>query len=86
MLSALQGLADTFIILGMPFDSPQATQLNKEIFECIYYTALKVSCELAQEEGVQLSILTAVPLCECSRPQSRHKTAVSQVAAQLQGI
>ena len=47
----LQGLADTFIILGMPFDSPQATQLNKEIFECIYYTALKVSCELAQQEG-----------------------------------
>ena len=37
----------------MPFDSPQATQLNKEIFECIYYTALKVSCELAQKEGAQ---------------------------------
>ena len=43
-----QGLADAFLLLGMPFDSPEAQQLNKEIFECIYYAALDTSCELAK--------------------------------------
>ncbi|XP_076888180.1 ribonucleoside-diphosphate reductase large subunit-like [Bidens hawaiensis] len=47
----VQGLADTFILLGMPFDSPEAQQLNKEIFETIYYHALKASSELAEKEG-----------------------------------
>ncbi|CAN6252905.1 unnamed protein product [Urochloa humidicola] len=47
----VQGLADTFILLGMPFDSPEAQQLNKDIFETIYYHALKASADLAAEEG-----------------------------------
>ncbi|KAK6125732.1 hypothetical protein DH2020_040524 [Rehmannia glutinosa] len=47
----VQGLADTFILLGMAFDSPEAQQLNKDIFETIYYHALKASCELAVKEG-----------------------------------
>ncbi|WJX47702.1 ribonucleotide-diphosphate reductase subunit rnr1 [Trifolium repens] len=47
----VQGLADTFILLGMAFDSPEAHQLNKDIFETIYYHALKTSCELAAKEG-----------------------------------
>lgn len=54
-LVGCQGLADTFILLGMPFDSDEATQLNKEIFECIYYAALETSNELAQKEGVDLT-------------------------------
>uniref|UniRef100_J3MBN5 Ribonucleoside-diphosphate reductase n=1 Tax=Oryza brachyantha TaxID=4533 RepID=J3MBN5_ORYBR len=47
----VQGLADTFILLGMPFDSPEAQQLNKDIFETIYYHALQASAELAAKEG-----------------------------------
>ncbi|KAH7658454.1 ribonucleoside-diphosphate reductase subunit M1 protein [Dioscorea alata] len=47
----VQGLADAFILLGMPFDSPEAQQLNKEIFETIYHHALKASSELAAKEG-----------------------------------
>ncbi|KAM0882070.1 hypothetical protein ACQ4PT_032543 [Festuca glaucescens] len=47
----VQGLADTFILLGMPFDSPEAQQLNKDIFETIYYHALKASAEIAANEG-----------------------------------
>eukprot|EP00899_Mesostigma_viride_P015048 jgi/Mesvir1/23544/Mv18244-RA.3 len=47
----VQGLADAFILMGMPFESPEAQQLNVDIFETIYYAALKASCELAQEEG-----------------------------------
>ncbi|CAL9233392.1 unnamed protein product [Arabidopsis halleri] len=47
----VQGLADAFILLGMPFDSPEAQQLNKDIFETIYYHALKASSELAARVG-----------------------------------
>lgn len=47
----VQGLADTFILLGMPFDSDEAQNLNKLIFETIYYHALKTSCELAAQHG-----------------------------------
>jgi len=47
----VQGLADTFILLRMPFDSEAAKQLNKDIFETIYYAALTASCDLAQIHG-----------------------------------
>nr|XP_027078930.1 ribonucleoside-diphosphate reductase large subunit isoform X2 [Coffea arabica] len=47
----VQGLADTFILLGMAFDSLEAQQLNKDIFETIYYHALKSSSELAAKDG-----------------------------------
>ncbi|KAG6673886.1 hypothetical protein I3842_15G013800 [Carya illinoinensis] len=47
----VQGLADTFILLGMAFDSPEALQLNKDIFATIYYHALKASSELASKDG-----------------------------------
>ena len=50
----LQGLADAFILLGMPFDSAEAKQLNKEIFEAIYFSALETSCALAQIDGARL--------------------------------
>jgi len=47
----VQGLADAFLALRMPFDSPQARHLNKQIFETIYYAAVEASCELAAELG-----------------------------------
>ncbi|KAJ4294611.1 ribonucleotide-diphosphate reductase subunit rnr1 [Kalmusia sp. IMI 367209] len=47
----VQGLADTFLALRMPFDSPEAKQLNIQIFETIYHAALTASCELAEEFG-----------------------------------
>ena len=53
----VQGLADTFILLGLPFDSAQAQQLNKEIFETIYYAGLRTSCQLAQKHGADLTIV-----------------------------
>ena len=49
-----QGLADTFILLGMPFDSAEAKQLNKEIFETIYFAALEKSSLLAGIYGVPM--------------------------------
>lgn len=47
----VQGLADTFILLGVPFDSDAAAALNRDIFETIYYSALRTSCELAARDG-----------------------------------
>jgi len=47
----IQGLADAFIMLRMPFDSAEAKQLNKEIFETIYFAACESSVELAQRDG-----------------------------------
>ncbi|MCC6816324.1 MAG: ribonucleoside-diphosphate reductase subunit alpha [Saprospiraceae bacterium] len=47
----VQGLADAFIMMRMPFDSDEAKELNKKIFETIYYAAVKASCELAKELG-----------------------------------
>ena len=47
----VQGLADAFMALRMPFDSPAARELNIQIFETIYHAALEASCELAQQQG-----------------------------------
>ncbi|ADV22554.1 ribonucleoside-diphosphate reductase large subunit [Cryptococcus gattii E566] len=47
----VQGLADAFMALRMPFDSLEARELNIQIFETIYHAALEASCELAEEQG-----------------------------------
>nr|NVI77081.1 ribonucleoside diphosphate reductase large subunit [Cucujiformia] len=47
----IQGLADAFILLRIPFDSPEALLLNQQIFETLYYGALEASCELAEVDG-----------------------------------
>jgi ribonucleoside-diphosphate reductase alpha chain len=47
----IQGLADLFILLRYPFESAAAKKLNVEIFETIYYAAMKSSVDLAKKEG-----------------------------------
>ncbi len=47
----VQGLADAFILLRMPFESEEAKQLNKEIFETIYFAAMTASKDLAIKDG-----------------------------------
>jgi ribonucleoside-diphosphate reductase alpha chain len=47
----VQGLADTFIKLRMPFTSDEAKQLNQDIFETIYYAAVTASMEESKEVG-----------------------------------
>jgi len=47
----VQGLADTFILLGLPFDSEEAQALNREIFEALYFGAVQSSCDIAEKEG-----------------------------------
>jgi len=47
----VQGLADAFIMMRMPFDSPEARRMNEDIFETIYFGAMESSMELAKENG-----------------------------------
>jgi len=47
----VQGLADAFLMMRLPFESEGARKLNKDIFETIYFAALEASCELAVLEG-----------------------------------
>jgi len=47
----IQGLADAYILMRFPFESEEASTLNKQIFETIYYGALEASCEIAEKEG-----------------------------------
>lgn len=47
----VQGLADVFMLMGIPFHSDEAKLTNKRIFETIYHAALEKSCELAQRDG-----------------------------------
>ena len=47
----VQGLADAFILLRLAFESDEAKQLNKEIFETIYFAAMTASKDLAIKEG-----------------------------------
>lgn len=48
----VQGLADTFVLMRVPYESEAAIKLNQQIFETIYYGALEASCELAEKYGV----------------------------------
>jgi ribonucleoside-diphosphate reductase alpha chain len=47
----VQGLADTFVLLDIPFHSEQAKEINKHIFETIYHASLEKSNEIAIVEG-----------------------------------
>ncbi|WP_431163883.1 ribonucleoside-diphosphate reductase subunit alpha [Flagellimonas beolgyonensis] len=51
----VQGLADTFIMLRLPFTSDEAKKLNQEIFETLYFAAVTASMEMAKEEGTYSS-------------------------------
>lgn len=50
-----QGLADVFFKMKLPFESKEAKQLNKDIFEAIYYGCMKGSIELAKKDGAYSS-------------------------------
>ena len=47
----IQGLADAYILMRFPFQSEEASHLNKQICETIYSGALTASCELAENNG-----------------------------------
>ena len=51
----VQGLADAFIMLRLPFTSDEAKKLNQEIFETLYFAAVTASMEASKEEGAYSS-------------------------------
>jgi len=59
----VQGLADAFIMLRLPFTSDEAKKLNQEIFETLYFAAATASMEMAKEEGAY-STFKGSPLSE----------------------
>jgi len=59
----IQGLADVFFILSLPHDSKEAAEINKKIFETIYFGAVEASMEMAKEKG-PYSTFKGSPLSE----------------------
>ena len=59
----VQGLADVFLLLRLPFESPEARRLNKDIFETIYFASMEASMDLAKEQGAYSSF-AGLPLSE----------------------
>lgn len=47
----VQGLSDVFFLMSVAHDSDEAKQLNREIFETLYYAALRASCDIAKKDG-----------------------------------
>merc|ERR1712238_173951 len=47
----VQGLADAYLIMKLPFESEGARSLNEDIFETIYFAAVEASCELPERDG-----------------------------------
>lgn len=60
----VQGLADVFARFKIPFDSQEARDLNKNIFETMYYGALKASLALAIENGKTYSTYEGSPISQ----------------------
>jgi len=60
----IQGLADTFAILKLPFTSIESRLLNQNIFETIYFNALTQSCLLAKETGLTYEGYESSPISE----------------------
>ena len=59
----VQGLADTFAMMRIPFDSDEAKKLDRDIFEAIYFGAMSSSVDIAEEEGAY-STFEGSPLSE----------------------
>jgi ribonucleoside-diphosphate reductase alpha subunit len=47
----VQGLADAFMMMRLPFEGEVAKRLNEDVFETIYFAACEASCELAERDG-----------------------------------
>ena len=47
----IQGLADLFAIMGLPFSSEEARKINSEVFETIYFASMTASVDLAKKDG-----------------------------------
>lgn len=65
----IQGLADTYILMGYPFDSPMAFDLNKKIFETIYHGAVEASMLIAKKRSEMITELSVPGISEARREE-----------------
>ena len=56
----VQGLADVFAMLNLPFDSEEAAKVNRNIFETIYYGSMEMSMELAKKRQEELEAIQSL--------------------------
>ena len=82
----VQGLADTFVLMDIPFHSDEARQINKQIFETIYHASLEKSNEIAIERTTQLQSLLNGPRGELLDIINEHEYSIlSRTNQQLLG-
>jgi ribonucleotide reductase alpha subunit len=80
----VQGLADAFQLMKLPFDHPEARRLNVDIFETIYYAGLDASCDLAAKKGYYESYPgSPVSKGERQRERERGLSTVSSLSLPL---
>lgn len=78
----VQGLADVYALLKMPFDSPQAAEINIRIFEHIYYGAVRTSIDIAEKrEGMMIKYkeLLVMMKKDMSAAQKKEKTELENI-------
>lgn len=63
----IQGLADLFHKLRIAYDSLEAQEINHRVFECIYFGAIKASCELAKRDGPYETYSLKTPIANGSK-------------------
>jgi len=79
----VQGLSDTYMMLKMPYESEEAKQLNKQIFETIYYYAMTMSMEISQKRAEMIERNDAeydVKLNEFEKDLTEYRGAYSTFA------
>ena len=59
----VQGLADVFFMLGVPFDSENAAEINRRIFATVYHAAVETSCDIVEErrDAINAGLLCETP-------------------------
>lgn len=78
----VQGLSDTYMMLKMPYESEAAKELNKQIFETIYYYAMEMSMEISKKREDMINMMEGgddydVNLNEFEKDLERYKGAYS---------
>jgi len=80
----VQGLADTFALMRMSFDSPEAAQLNREIFETIYHGAVTASVKVSREREELLIELENPELSAKRKTAIRKKLHLTEAEKKLE--
>jgi ribonucleotide reductase alpha subunit len=82
----VQGLADVFAMLKIPFSSPEALELNERIFEMIYYSALETSMELSKKREIGMKQLVQLRTKETITLTEEETSLIDTLTTELKPI